>query len=150
MSKVQALSTWAAMATLAIVAADRAKAAKDYKELAETNARRCEERDHQFAALISEHRSLETQFIETLRERDAAVRDLERLRGTVNRTDVLRSRITSIISDAGEEGSSRGPIMAKLSRPQRENAPEVIEQLVVEGVLTTATTDHGATRYYIA
>lgn len=120
--------------------------AKDMEDRAKFHENRADQRDKHYALAMDKYNGLMRRYEATARERDTAVAELERLRSEVNGTDVLRARIVAIVTEAGEEGVTRGPIMAKLSRPQREHAGEMLQTLVAEGALVEQPTEH-STRY---
>ena len=120
--------------------------AKDMEDRAKFHENRADKRDKHYMLVTDKYNGLMRRYEATARERDTAVAELERLRDEVNGTDVLRARIVSIVTEAGDEGVTRGPIMAKLSRPQREHAATMLESLVAEGALVEQPTEH-STRY---
>lgn len=120
--------------------------AKDMEDRAKFHENRADQRDKHYMLATDKYNAIVRRYEATARERDTAVAELERLRDEVNGTDVLRARIVTIVTEAGEEGVTRGPIMAKLSRPQREHAAAMLETLVAEGALVEQPTEH-STRY---
>lgn len=140
------IAVGAVIATLCDAAYTYYTIAKDMEDRAKFHENRADQRDKQYAQTSAAYHTLVRRYEATARERDTAVAELEQLRGEVNGTDVLRARIITIVTEAGDEGVTRGPIMAKLSRPQREHAGEMLETLVAEGVLMEQPTEH-STRY---
>lgn len=149
-SKLKKLAlTWLGVNAAIVVVADRVGTARQVREL-QAGLRHFQDRadrsDERYAKSVTMSKSLLAQLDTVTRERDTAVAELERLRGEVNGTDVLRARIITIVTEAGDEGVTRGPIMAKLSRPQREHAGAMLQTLVAEGALVEQPTEH-STRY---
>lgn len=140
------IAVGAVIATLCDAAYTYYTIAKDMEDRAKFHENRADQRDKQYALAMDKYHAIVRRYESTARERDTAVAELERLRGEVNGTDVLRARIITIVSEAGDEGVTRGPIMAKLSRPQREHAGAMLQELVAEGALMEQPTEH-STRY---
>ena len=134
--------TGAVVITLCDVAWNYYNKARFMEDRALFSENRVDARDMQFAELAMKYRAVSERLGAVERERDTAVAELGRLRDEVNGTDVLRARILTIVAEAGEEGVTRGPIMAKLSRPQREHAASMLETLVAEGALVEKPTEH--------
>ena len=134
--------TGAVFVTLCDVAWTYYSRARFMEDRALFHENRADVRDTQFAELARKYRMQGERLEATERERDTAVAELERLRDEVNGTDVLRARILTIVAEAGDAGVTRGPIMAKLSRPQREHAGAMVRELVAEGALVEQPTEH--------
>lgn len=138
----RAVAVGAVVVTLCDVAYTYYTIARDMEDRAKFHKNRADKRDTSYAQVNAAYRALVRRYEATARERDTAVAELERLRDEVSGTDVLRARIITIVTEAGEEGITRGPIMAKLSRPQREHASEMVQELVAEGALVEKPTEH--------
>lgn len=140
--KWRTVVTGATVLTLCDVAWTMYERARVMEDRALFHENRANARDGQYAELARKYCAVHDRLGAVERERDTAVAELGRLRDEVNGTDVLRARMLAIVAEAGDEGVTRGPIMAKLSRPQREHAASMLQELVAEGALVEKPTEH--------